>query len=86
MPETAAHPYILPPAMRSEAELRRFLGAMLGRNASCASTLSFLGGGCWQHDVPAVCEEIANRAGTDGRPRLGAGGRPPSREHTGPSG
>ena len=52
----------LPPAMRSEAELRRFLGAMLGRNASCASTLSFLGGGCWQHDVPAVCEEIANRA------------------------
>ena len=55
-------PLDLPPAMRSEAELRRFMSSMLGRNESCAETLSFLGGGCWQHEVPAVCDEIAGRA------------------------
>jgi glycine dehydrogenase subunit 1 len=36
--------------------------ALLDRNESCAGTLSFLGAGCWQHYVPAVCDEIANRA------------------------
>ena len=35
---------------------------MLARNQSCKETLSFLGGGCWQHYVPAVCDEIVNRA------------------------
>ncbi len=28
---------------------------------SCAERLSFLGGGCWPHYVPAVCDEIVNR-------------------------
>jgi glycine dehydrogenase subunit 1 len=55
-------PLDLPPALRSEQELRRQLEELLGRNRSCAETLSFLGGGCWQHYVPAVCDEIANRA------------------------
>lgn len=52
----------LPPAMRSELELRRHFEAMLGKNVSCAETLSFLGGGCWQHDVPAVVDEVVGRA------------------------
>ena len=34
---------------------------MLDRNQSCAERLSFLGGGCWPHYVPAVCDEIVNR-------------------------
>ena len=52
----------LPEPLRSEYELRRHVAGILGRNESCARTLSFLGGGCWQHYVPAVCDEIANRA------------------------
>jgi glycine dehydrogenase subunit 1 len=52
----------LPPPLRSEYELRRHVEALLDRNESCARTLSFLGGGCWQHYVPAVCDEIAQRA------------------------
>lgn len=52
----------LPPALSSEQELRRELEGLLARNTSCAEALSFLGGGCWQHYVPAVCDEIVNRA------------------------
>ncbi|MFN8186122.1 MAG: aminomethyl-transferring glycine dehydrogenase subunit GcvPA [Gaiellales bacterium] len=54
-------PLALPPAMRSELELRRHLEGMLSRNESCKETLSFLGGGCWQHDVPAVVDEVLSR-------------------------
>ncbi len=48
--------------LRSEVELRRHREGMLGRNVSCKETLSFLGGGCWPHYVPAVVDEIVNRA------------------------
>jgi glycine dehydrogenase subunit 1 len=34
---------------------------VLDRNESCLERLSFLGGGCWPHYVPAVCDEIVNR-------------------------
>ena len=51
----------LEPPLRSEAELRRHLESMLDRNRSCKQALSFLGGGCWQHHVPAVVDEIVNR-------------------------
>ena len=49
-------------AMRSEMSLSRHLRETLGRNRHCADTLSFLGGGCWQHHVPAICGEIAGRS------------------------
>src|SRR5438105_15584100 len=52
----------LPEPLRSEYELRRHVTGVLDRNESCAERLSFLGGGCWPHYVPAVCDEIANRA------------------------
>ena len=52
----------LPDPLPSEYALRRHMEDLLGRNASCKETLSFLGAGCWQHYVPAVCDEIANRA------------------------
>ena len=35
---------------------------LLARNESCEDNLSFLGGGCWQHHVPAVCDEIVRRS------------------------
>jgi len=52
----------LPPAMRSEAELKRHLLGLLRRNRSCEENLSFLGAGCWQHHVPAIVDEIAGRS------------------------
>ena len=42
----------LPPALVSEAALRRHLVDMLARNETCERNLSFLGGGIWQHHVP----------------------------------
>ena len=52
----------LPRQLRSEAELKRHLISTLSRNRSCEANLSFLGAGCWQHHVPAVCDEIVGRA------------------------
>ncbi len=55
-------PIVLPPALRSEAELKRHLVEVLGKSRSCEEVLSFLGGGCWQHYVPAICDEIVSRS------------------------
>lgn len=52
----------LPEPLLSESELKRHMEALLSRNTSCREYLSFLGGGCWQHDVPAVCDEINQRS------------------------
>lgn len=51
----------LPEPLSSEYALRRHVTGVLDRNESCAEQLSFLGGGCWPHYVPAVCDEIVNR-------------------------
>jgi glycine dehydrogenase subunit 1 len=56
-----ARPLSLPPALASEGELSRHLRRTLSRNVDCEQALSFLGGGVWQHHVPAVCDEIAQR-------------------------
>src|SRR5215207_5243878 len=52
----------LPPALASEPELRRHLLDTLRKNRTCEQNLSFLGGGCWQHYVPAICDEIVGRS------------------------
>jgi glycine cleavage system P protein (glycine dehydrogenase) subunit 1 len=52
----------LPPALVSEAALRRHLVDLLARNESCERNLNFLGGGIWQHHVPAICDEVARRS------------------------
>src|SRR6218665_188832 len=49
------------PAIRSEHELRRMLENRLRGGISTASHVSFLGGGYWNHYVPALCDEIASR-------------------------
>src|SRR5439155_26501792 len=51
----------LPEALVSEVDLRRHLLQTLAKNETCEDVLSFLGGGCWQHHVPAICDEIAGR-------------------------
>jgi glycine dehydrogenase subunit 1 len=35
---------------------------LLAKNTSCEKALNFLGGGCWQHHVPAICDEIVARS------------------------
>lgn len=52
----------LPEALPAEQDLRRHVAGILSRDSTCAETLSFLGGGCWNHFVPQVCDEIARRS------------------------
>ncbi len=51
----------LPPAL-PESEVKRKVEALLARNASCNELVNFRGAGCWQHYVPAVCDEINSRS------------------------
>jgi len=51
----------LPEPLLSEAELVRYVEGLLNKNTSARERLSFLGAGCWQHHVPAVCDEINSR-------------------------
>jgi glycine dehydrogenase subunit 1 len=55
-------PLDLPAAFRSEAELVRHVGGLLGRNTPTTEALSFLGAGCYAHHVPAVVDEVLNRS------------------------
>lgn len=51
----------IPPAL-TEYELKRHVEKTLNRNVTTKEAISFLGGGTWQHFVPAVCDEINSRA------------------------
>ena len=51
----------LPEPLHSEAELIRHVDGLLNTNRSTRETLSFLGAGCYQHQIPAVCDEINSR-------------------------
>jgi glycine dehydrogenase subunit 1 len=52
----------LPEAKVSELELRNHVEKILNKNKSCAETISFLGGGCYNHYVPAICDEVNGRS------------------------
>jgi len=51
----------LPPALKSEYELRRQIEQTLRHNKTTKEYLNFLGAGCYQHHVPAICDEINSR-------------------------
>ncbi|MCR8644702.1 aminomethyl-transferring glycine dehydrogenase subunit GcvPA [Paenibacillus sp. N1-5-1-14] len=51
----------LPPAL-TENQLQREIEKLLNKNKSTKEKLNFLGAGCWQHYVPAVCDEINQRS------------------------
>lgn len=55
------HPLNLPEPLFSEYELRKHITKTLGKNTSTEEHISFLGSGCYQHYVPAVCDEINSR-------------------------
>jgi len=51
----------LPEPLLSEAALKRHLERILRKNRPAGELLSFLGAGCYQHHVPAICDEINQR-------------------------
>ena len=51
----------LPEPLSSEFELRRHVEGILSKNKTTGEYISFLGGGCAEHYVPAVCDEINGR-------------------------
>jgi len=54
-------PLNLPEPFLAEAALKRHVDGLLARNKAAGEYLSFLGAGCYQHHVPAVCDEINQR-------------------------
>ncbi|MFC2083127.1 aminomethyl-transferring glycine dehydrogenase subunit GcvPA [Candidatus Bipolaricaulota bacterium] len=52
----------LPEPLLSEGQLRRHVAEILSKNATCQDFVSFLGAGCYNHYVPAVCDEINQRS------------------------
>ena len=51
----------LPEPLPSEYALKRHVEGILGKNKTAGEYLSFLGAGCYQHHVPAVCDEVNRR-------------------------
>ena len=48
----------LPEAFDSEYALQRHVAGLLKTNTTCKDYLNFLGAGCWQHYVPALCADL----------------------------
>jgi glycine dehydrogenase subunit 1 len=51
----------LPEPLTSEYALKRHVQGILARNHTAGEYLNFLGAGCYQHHVPAVCDEVNQR-------------------------
>ncbi len=51
----------LPAPFLSEAALRRHVEGLLHKNTTAQQNLNFLGAGCFQHHVPAICDEVNQR-------------------------
>jgi len=52
----------IPEAIASESRLRKHVEQVLARNTSCEEATSFLGAGCYNHYVPAICDEVNRRS------------------------
>lgn len=51
----------LPEPIRDELGIKRHVEKILAKNKNCNEYDNFMGAGCAQHYVPAVCDEIAGR-------------------------
>jgi glycine dehydrogenase subunit 1 len=51
----------LPEPILDEHSIRKHVEGILNKNKNCSDHLNFLGAGCAQHFVPAVCDEINGR-------------------------
>jgi glycine dehydrogenase subunit 1 len=52
----------IPAPITAERDLRRHVFGLLDKNVSSVEFLNFCGAGCWQHHVPAIVDEVVNRA------------------------
>lgn len=50
------------PEALPEYELKKYVDGILNKNKTTDEYLNFLGAGCWNHFVPAVCDEVNQRA------------------------
>lgn len=51
----------LPEPITSEYELRKHVMGILNKNITSEMYTSFLGAGCYRHQVPAICDELNSR-------------------------
>lgn len=51
----------LPEPIMSEYELKRHVKGILNRNTTTDDFISFLGAGCYRHQIPAICDELNSR-------------------------
>lgn len=51
----------LPDPILDEFSLSKHVEALLNKNKNCSEYVNFLGGGCAQHYVPAVCDSMNSR-------------------------
>ena len=51
----------LPEPILDEYSLKRHLEGLLNKNKNATEYLNFLGAGCAEHAIPAVCDEISGR-------------------------
>lgn len=52
----------MPLPILSEGLLKKHVDGLLNKNVTCGEYISFLGAGCCQHYIPALCDEINGRA------------------------
>ena len=51
----------IPEPIVSEYELKKHVMGILNKNATTEEYTSFLGAGCYKHQVPAICDELNSR-------------------------
>ncbi len=51
----------IPEAIVSEYELKKHVMGILNKNVTTEEYTSFLGAGCYKHQVPAICDELNSR-------------------------
>jgi glycine dehydrogenase subunit 1 len=51
----------LPEPITSEYELKKHVMGILNKNVTTETYISFLGAGCYRHQVPAICDELNSR-------------------------
>lgn len=52
----------IPPGPAAESEVERYVANILKKNKTTQDCISFLGAGCFNHYVPAVCDVINSRS------------------------
>ena len=55
-------PLDIPAPFTTEQELSKHMNSILAVDSTCEENISFLGAGCYDHYVPAICDEIIGRS------------------------